>query len=196
MKNLLSNRFAPSLGLTLFLLAAATTTSLAQTTTTPTTKAPEDKSKRPSPPAKATAAVGGTTVTIDYSRPSVKGRKIFGEMEPYGKVWRTGANEATTFEVSKDVKIEGQTLPAGKYGLFTIPGETEWTIIFNKTANQWGAFKYDAAQDALRVKVKPKKTAQLTEVFTISLDKTGKVAMLWENTEVDFTVSSSGKSTM
>ncbi|GGF07838.1 DUF2911 domain-containing protein [Hymenobacter cavernae] len=197
MKNFLANRLAPSLGLTLFLLAAATTTSLAQTTTaTQTTKAPEDKSKRPSPPAKATATVGGATVTIDYSRPSVKGRKIFGTLEPYGKVWRTGANEATTFEVSKDVKIEGQTLPAGKYGLFTIPGETEWTIIFNKTADQWGAYKYDAAQDALRVKVKPKKTAQLTEVFTINLDKTGKVAMLWENTEVDFTVSSGGKSSM
>jgi hypothetical protein len=196
MKNLLSKRLATSLGLALFLCAAATTASHAQNTNMQTTKAPEDKSKRPSPPAKATATVGGATVTIDYSRPSVKGRKIFGELEPYGKVWRTGANEATTFEVNKDVKIEGQTLAAGKYGLFTIPGETEWTIIFNKTANQWGAFKYDASQDVLRVKVKPKKLAQLTDVFTINLDKSGKVAMMWENTEVDFTVTSSGKSSM
>lgn len=196
MKNLLSKRFATNLGVALFLVTAAATTSHAQTTTTPTTKAPEDKSKRPSPPAKVTANVGGTTVTIDYSRPSMKGRKIFGTLEPYGKVWRTGANEATTFEVSKAVKIEGQTLPAGKYGLFSIPGENEWTIIFNKTPDQWGAYKYDASQDALRVKVKPKKLAQPTETFTINLDKSGKVAMLWENTEVDFTVTSGGKSAM
>ncbi|MBC6989888.1 DUF2911 domain-containing protein [Hymenobacter sp. BT491] len=175
---------------------AQTSTTQTTTTQTQTTKAPEDKSKRPSPPAKVSAMVGAANVTIDYSRPSMKGRKIFGGLEPYGKVWRTGANEATTFETSKDVKIEGQALPAGKYALFTIPGETEWTVIFNKTADQWGAFKYDAAQDALRVKVKPKKTAQPTEVFTINLDKSGKVSMLWENTEVDFTVSSAGKSTM
>ena len=196
MKNLLSKRFATNLGVALFLVTAAATTSHAQTTTTQTTKAPEDKSKRPSPPAKVTANVSGTTVTIDYSRPSMKGRKIFGGLEPYDKVWRTGANEATTFEVSKAVKIEGQTLPAGKYGLFSIPGENEWTIIFNKTPDQWGAYKYDASQDALRVKVKPKKLAQPTETFTINLDKSGKVAMLWENTEVDFTVTSGGKSAM
>jgi len=195
MKTLFANRFTASLGLALFLCAAATTASHAQATTT-TTKAPEDKSKRPSPPAKVTANVGGATVTIDYSRPSMKGRKIFGGLEPYDKVWRTGANEATTFEASKDVKIEGQALPAGKYALFTIPGENEWTIIFNKTASQWGAFKYDASQDALRVKVKPKKLAQPTETFTINLDKAGKVAMMWENTQVDFTVSGSGKSAM
>ena len=86
------------------------------------TQAQDDKSKRPSPPAEASAKVGGTMVTINYSQPSVKSRKIWGELVPYDKVWRTGANEATTFEVSTDVKIEGKTLPAGKYGLFTIPG--------------------------------------------------------------------------
>lgn len=193
----MKNATKPLLRATLWLvLLLLTVTSYAQTMTAPAAKAPEDKSKRPSPPAKVSTTVGGATVTIDYSRPSVKGRKIFGGLEPYGKVWRTGANEATTFQVSKDVKIEGQTLPAGKYGLFTIPGETEWTIIFNKTAEQWGAFKYDEKQDALRVKVKPKKTPQLTETFVINLDKTGKVFMMWENTEVDFTVTSSGKSSM
>ncbi len=149
----------------------------------------DDKSKRPSPPAKVTEKVGNTTVTIDYSRPSVKGRKIFGEMEPYGKVWRTGANEATTFEVSNAVNIEGQPLPAGKYGLFTIPGENEWTVIFNKVPNQSGAFNYDEKQDALRVKVKPKKTAKPTEMLTFNINKNGQVAMLWENTEVNFKVS-------
>jgi hypothetical protein len=154
-------------------------------------KMPEDKSKRPSPPAVVKTTVGSTDITIDYSRPSVKGRAAFGNkspLAPVGEVWRTGANEATTFTVSKPVKIEGQALPAGTYGLFTIPGATEWTIIFNKTAKQWGAFKYDAKEDALRVKVKPKTLASPVEQFTITADKTGKVALEWEKTEVDFTV--------
>ena len=153
-------------------------------------KMPEDKSKRPSPPAEVKTTVKGTDVTIDYSRPSAKGRAVFGDktLVPYGEVWRTGANEATTFTVSKAVKINGQALPAGTYGLFTIPGATEWTIVFNKTAQQWGAFKYDATQDALRVQVKPKMLAAPVEQFTISADKAGKVALTWEKTEADFTV--------
>ncbi|WP_133272736.1 DUF2911 domain-containing protein [Hymenobacter radiodurans] len=154
-----------------------------------TTKAPEDKSKRPSPP----ATVTGPNFTIEYSRPSMKGRKIFGELEPYGKVWRTGANEATTFEAKQAVTINGQALPAGKYALFTIPNEQEWTIIFNKTANQWGAFKYDEKQDALRVKVKPTKTAQPVEQFTIKADKAGTVTMAWENSQVAFKVAGAAK---
>ena len=144
----------------------------------------DDKSKRPSPP----ATVTGTNFTIEYSRPSLKGRKAFGELEPYGKVWRTGANEATTFEAKKDLKINGQTLPAGTYALFTIPGEQEWTIIFNKTAKQWGAYKYDEKQDALRVKVKPTKTAAPVEQFTIAADKTSTVTLAWDNTQAAFTV--------
>ena len=151
-------------------------------------KMPEDKSKRPSPPATVTTLVGATTVTIDYSRPSMKGRKIFGGLEAYDKVWRTGANEATTFSVDKAVKINGQALSAGKYALFTIPGASEWTIIFNKTPNQWGAYKYDAKQDALRVKVKAQKTAAPVEQFTITADKSGRVSLLWENTQADFVV--------
>ena len=154
-------------------------------------QAPEDKSKRPSPPAVVKTTVGSTDVTIDYSRPSLKGREAFGDktpLAPAGEVWRTGANEATTFTVSKPVKIEGQTLPAGTYGLFTIPCPTEWTIVFNKAAKQWGAFKYDAAQDALRVKVKPKPLTTPVEQFTVTADKTGKVALLWAKTETDFMV--------
>src|ERR1700681_3889140 len=101
----------------------------------------EDKSKRPSPPAKVTEKIkSGATISIDYSQPSVKGRTIGKDLEPLpGKVWRTGANEATVFEVNKDVKVEGHALPAGKYGLFTIADGKDWTIIFNKTWNQWGA---------------------------------------------------------
>ena len=154
-----------------------------------TTAPPEDKSKRPSPPATAAATVAGVTVTINYRRPSVKGRPIFGGLVPYGQVWRTGANEATTFEVNKPVKINGQPLPAGKYGLFTIPTATAWTVIFNKTSAQWGAFKYDEKQDALRVQVKPTKTAAPVEQFAVSLNKTGKVTMQWETAAAAFTVA-------
>ncbi|GAA4010463.1 DUF2911 domain-containing protein [Hymenobacter fastidiosus] len=152
-------------------------------------KMPEDKSKRPSPPATATALVGGATVTIDYSRPAMKGRKVFGGLVPYNAVWRTGANEATIFTVDKPVKIEGQALPAGKYALFTIPGATEWTVIFNKTANQWGAYEYDQKQDALRVKVKPMKTAAPVEQFNVTTAKAGTVTMAWESTQASFKVS-------
>jgi hypothetical protein len=145
--------------------------------------------KRPSPAAKAEGTIDGAKIVIDYSSPSVKGRKIFGGLEPYGKVWRTGANEATTFDVDKNVKIEGKELPKGKYALFTIPGENEWTIIFNKTASQWGAFKYKEAEDALRVTVKPGKTDKLVEQFNIAVDG-NKVIIRWENTQVAFAVKS------
>ena len=146
----------------------------------------EDKSKRPSPPATFTSTTD-PKITIDYSQPAVKGRTIGKDIAPYGQVWRTGANEATTFEVNRDVKVEGQPLKAGKYGLFTIPGENEWTIIFNKEPNQWGAFKYDEKLDVLRVKVKPTKAPSFTERMTFT-QKGNKVALLWGDTEVDFTV--------
>src|SRR6185437_4669611 len=90
-----------------------------------------DKSKRPSPPETATGTVGGASISINYSSPSVKGRKIWGGLVPYDKVWRAGANEATIFETNKAIKIEGKDLPAGKYSLFATPGENEWTIILN-----------------------------------------------------------------
>jgi hypothetical protein len=152
-------------------------------------QAQDDKSKRPSPPAKATETIAsGAVITIDYSQPSVKGRTIGKEIAPYGQVWRTGANEATVFEVSKDVKVEGKALPAGKYGLFTLPNKEEWVIIFNKTPNQWGAYKYAEADDVLRVKVKPTKAPQFTERMTFTVDKSGKVALLWGNEQVAFNV--------
>ena len=147
----------------------------------------DDKSKRPSPPAKAEGVADGVKIVIDYSKPSAKGRKMLGGNEPFGKVWRTGANEATTFEVDKNVKIEGKELPKGKYALFTIPGENEWTIIFNKTANQWGAYEYKEVDDALRVTVKPGKTDKFVETFTISVEG-NKVVLRWENTQVAFAV--------
>jgi hypothetical protein len=149
----------------------------------------DDKSKRASPPAQAKETLAsGAVVTIDYSQPSVKGRTIGKDLEPMpGKVWRTGANEATVFEVSKPVKVEGKDLPAGKYGLYTIANEGEWTIIFNKTWNQWGT-EYKEADDALRVKVKPGKAPQFAEKMTFNIDKAGTVSLLWGDTKVDFKV--------
>jgi len=147
-----------------------------------------DKSKRPSPPAIVTETISsGAIITIDYSQPSLKGRKIGSEVAPYGQVWRTGANEATSFEVNKDVKVEGQSLPAGKYGLYSIPGESEWTIIFSKTWKTWGT-QYKEADDALRVKVGVAKVDALSEKMTFSIDKSGKVLLSWGDTVVAFNV--------
>ncbi|MFQ5695859.1 MAG: DUF2911 domain-containing protein [Terriglobia bacterium] len=114
---------------------------------------------RPSPNAEVSQTIGTTEVTVSYGRPGVKDRAVWGGLVPNGQVWRTGANEATTISFSSDVAVEGQPLAAGTYGLFTTPGAGEWTVIFNKTANQWGAFRYDAGQDALRVTVKPRSAA-------------------------------------
>ena len=144
--------------------------------------AQNNAASRPSPAATATGKVGAATVTVNYSSPAVKGRTIWGELVPYGKVWRAGANEATTFEIDKPVTVEGKTLAAGKYALFTIPGEKEWTIIFNKVASQWGAYKYDEKQDALRVTVTPRK-GTFTESLKYNVDKNGLV-LNWENLEV------------
>ena len=150
-----------------------------------------DKSQRPSPPALVKETLNnGTTVSIDYSQPAVKGRTIGSDLEPMpGKVWRTGANEATVFEVDKDVKIGDHSLPAGKYGLFTIMNGDEWTIIFNKTWNQWGAFNYKDEDDALRVTVKSGKAPQFSERMTFLIAKDGKVTLLWGDLEVDFRVN-------
>ena len=148
-----------------------------------------DKSKRPSPPATASGTTtSGTTIAIDYSQPSVKGRTIGKDLEPLpGKVWRTGANEATVFEVNKDVKVEGKSLPAGKYGLYSIANGDDWIIIFNKTWKQWGT-EYSQADDALRVNVKAGKATPFAEKFTITVSKAGKVDLLWGNSNVSFKV--------
>jgi len=151
--------------------------------------AQEDKSKRPSPPAKVSATTSnGNAITIDYSQPSVKGRTIGKEIAPFGKVWRTGANEATVFEISKDAKINGKPLPAGKYGLYSIPGEKNWTIIFNKKWNQWGT-EYNEGEDALRVVTQTGKAPAPTEKMTFNVDQSGKVTLLWGTYSVSFTVS-------
>ena len=148
----------------------------------------QDKSQRASPPAVVSqTTANGLTITIDYSQPSLKGRTIGKDIAPYGKVWRTGANEATTFEISKDAKIEGKLLKAGKYSLYSIPGEQEATVIFNKVWNQWGTV-YNEAEDALRVNVYPKQSAAFNEKMTFAIEKSGKVTFLWGEGEVGFMV--------
>jgi len=143
--------------------------------------------KPASPQATVEGKVGAAKVKIVYCQPSARGRKIMGGLVPYGEVWRTGANDATTIEFDKPVKIEGKDLAAGKYALFTIPNENQWTIIINKESKQWGAFKYKKEEDVLRVDVKPTKTDSPVEAFNISLGK-DEVLMKWENTAVAFKV--------
>ena len=143
--------------------------------------------KPASPKAETEGVAGAAKVKIVYCQPSARGRKIMGALVPFGEVWRTGANEATTIEFDKPVKLEGKDIPAGKYALFTIPTENEWTIIINKDNKQWGAYKYNDKDDVLRVKVKPVKTDVFVETFTISVVK-DQVQMKWENTAVAFKI--------
>jgi hypothetical protein len=142
--------------------------------------------KPASPPAKVEGKSGAASITIEYSQPSAKGRKVMGELVPYGAVWRTGANKSTTLTVSAPVKVEGKDLAAGTYALFTIPGENEWTIIFNKTI-AWGHFSYKQEDDVLRVTGKASKTDSFVETFTITYEK-DNVVMAWENTKVTFSI--------
>jgi hypothetical protein len=153
-------------------------------------RAQDDKSKRPSPPAKATQTLkSGAVITIDYSSPALKGRTMGKDVEPMkGQVWRAGANEATVFETSKNISVEGKNLPAGKYGFYVLSGDTDWTIIFNKTTTNWGADGYKEADDALRVKVKPGKAAKATERLTYTISKEGKVSLLWGDLDLSFNV--------
>jgi hypothetical protein len=146
---------------------------------------------RVSPSATLTQTVGLTDITIKYNRPGVKGRTIWGDLVPLDKVWRTGANEATTISFSEDVSINGQKLGRGTYSLHTIPGRDEWSVIFNNVVDQWGSYSYDEAKDALRVKVKPEASSHTEwmsfDVPELSTD-TAKIVLRWEKIAVPFTV--------
>jgi hypothetical protein len=143
----------------------------------------------PSPEAEWKQRLGFTFVSVVYERPLMRGRKIFGELEPFGKVWRTGAGDCTTIKFSDDIDFGGQRVKAGKYSLFTIPDPTVWTVILNTDTTQHGAFNYDDKKDVLRIKVKPEMVAKAQESFTIELtdiqkDYTGTLALTWETTTV------------
>lgn len=146
---------------------------------------------RVSPMSSVSQIVGVSEIAVIYSRPSVNQRQIWGDLVPWGEVWRTGANEATTITFSHDAEIDGHAVPAGSYGLFTIPGEEEWTVVFNKVADQWGAFQYNEAEDALRIKVKPR-SAPHQERFQVTFPEVGVdsavVSLEWEEVAVPFDV--------
>ena len=135
--------------------------------------------EKASPAMTAEGTAGGAKITINYSAPAVKGRTIWGDLVPLGQVWRAGADEATTFSTSKDILIEGQKLPAGTYSFFIIPNEGYSTFIFNKVAKQWGAFNYDAAQDALRVNVPSQQTSTMEERLVYRINSDG-FEVAWE----------------
>lgn len=149
------------------------------------------------PPASPAATVKQdfalTSVEVSYSRPSVKGRKVFGELVPYGKVWRTGANAATTITFGSDVTIGGKKVPAGKYGLLTIPDQNEWTVIISKQTNVTSPNAYKEADDVVRVKVKPEQLPVKVESFMIGFDNIKANSMdaliLWDNVAVAFPIT-------
>jgi tetratricopeptide (TPR) repeat protein len=140
--------------------------------------------------------LGLTKITVDYSRPSVKGRKIFGDLVPYGKVWRTGANKITSIKFDDEVYINGASMKAGTYGLYTIPGKGEWTIIFNRDDKQWGAYGYDIKKDIIRFNVQPIQPEQFTEQMTIDFAEftptTAYLSIRWESSEVRFKIEQRG----
>ena len=169
----------------------------------------QDDQPRKSPKASVSQVIGvDTEITIDYSRPAMRGRKIYWDVVPNGMEkgnnysdnkpfpWRAGANENTTIEFNKDLEIEGQTLAAGKYSIHMIPSETTWIVIFNKVNDGWGSFKYDASQDALRVTVTPVRAASselLTYGFEDLADYSGTLFLHWGDKKVPIRIKVAGK---
>ena len=153
-----------------------------------TTPAPKLEIPLASPAATLKQRVGLTDIEVNYSRPGIKGRKIFGGLEAWGEVWRVGANSATTITFSTPVKLNGVAVPAGTYGLFALLGRDEWTIILNKNANQWGAYAYDAKQDVARIKATPVVNPYVVETFTIGIgdirDESATLYLVWDTTRV------------
>jgi hypothetical protein len=155
--------------------------------------AQQDKSKRPSPPAKASVDLGGgKSVTVDYSSPRAKGRKIYGELVPYGKVWRAGANEATSFVTTSDIVVGGKPVPAGSYTIFTIPDKDKWTLVISKATGEWGTDYPGPDKDLARVDMKVSTLPSPAENFTISFDKTGSGATMnidWDTTRASVPIT-------
>jgi DUF2911 family protein len=155
--------------------------------------AQQDKSKRPSPPVQAEWDLGGgKAVTIDYSSPRTKGRKIYGELVPFGQVWRTGANESTTLVTPVDLTIGGTTVPAGSYTIFTVPNKDKWSLVISKKTGEWGTDYPGQANDLARVDMKASGLPSPVENFTIAFEKAGSGANLnidWESTRASVAVS-------
>jgi Protein of unknown function (DUF2911) len=145
------------------------------------------QSKPASPAESVVGKIGNANVTIKYGSPSVKGREIWGGLVPFDKVWRAGANNATTFETDQNIKIEGKELPKGKYSFFVIPNATSTTLIFNKVQEQWGAYKYEESRDQLRVIVKPQVVENTAEKLEYKITE-NKVYLNWEKWSIGFEV--------
>lgn len=151
----------------------------------------QDKSKRPSPPATASVDLGGTKITIDYSSPRLKGRHVGGEVAPFGKEWRLGANESTTFVTTGNVTVGGKAVPAGSYTMFAIPDKDKWTLIISKKTGEWGTDYPGPSEDLARIDLKVS-TIPSVENFTISFDKNGAGANLnfdWDTTRASVAVT-------
>ncbi len=157
------------------------------------TVAQQDKSNRPSPPAKAECKLaGGKTVTVDYSSPRAKGRKIYGDLVPYGKVWRAGANEATMFVTDTDLSIGGTTVPAGSYTIFTVPNTNKWQLVISNKIGEWGTAYPGPSEDLARIDMKVSKLGSPLENFTIAFDQSGTgctLRMDWETTRASVDIS-------
>lgn len=147
---------------------------------------------QPSPKGSVEQVVGLTNIEVEYSRPSVKGRAIFGDLVPYGSVWRTGANKCTTFETDGPIKVEGEELPAGKYSVFTMPTPDAWMIIFNRNTELWGEGDRKEEEDVLKVKVTPQ-SSEFTETFTIEFQDVigddARMDLRWEKTRASVKIS-------
>ena len=172
-------------------LAASALAQQPSAATAPAQPQQQDKSKRPSPPGTANCTINGKKVTIEYSRPSLKGRKLGTDLAPYGKVWRTGANEATTLTTAIALDIGGAKVPAGTYTLYTLPSEGTWKLIINKQTGQWGT-EYHQEQDLARVDMKKQEIVVPVEQFTIALDQdsndSADLNLEWEKTRVFVTI--------
>jgi hypothetical protein len=157
------------------------------------TTAAQDKSSRPSPPAKAECQVaGGKTITVDYSSPRAKGRKIYGGLVPYGHVWRAGANEATKFVTDTDLSVGGAAVPAGSYTIFAIPNADKWMLVISKKTGEWGTDYPGPTEDLARVDMKVSKLPSAVENFTIAFDQSGAgctLRMDWETTRASVDIS-------
>jgi hypothetical protein len=158
-----------------------------------TSQAQQDKSKRPSPPAKADCKFpDGKTITVNYSSPRMKGRKIYGGLVPYGQVWRAGANEATSLVATADLSIGGKDVPAGSYTIFVIPNEDKWTLIVSKKTGEWGIPYPGEGDDLIRVDMKVSPISSPVENFTVSLVHDGsecKLNLDWEKTRASVEIS-------
>ena len=169
-------------------VAAVVVAALALSSAPARAQAPALQTPQASPAAKVEQTVGLTRLAVDYHRPAVNGRKVWGALVPFGQVWRAGANENTIFTTSSAIKVQGKPLAAGSYGLHMIPTANDWTIIFNRVTTAWGSFSYDATKDALRVTVRPVQAPEMEERlsyrFDDPTDKSATLTLRWERLAV------------